>query len=494
MNSAKQRFRTASDEQTAASPLYRVLVLLSLVPLCIVLPMAPVKVGIAAIAGWILLVWVAIAFARGLLHYAVLLWVAVYPYCYYLLSFPAERPIFTVDRAFILLLTVEMLIFSRQSLAVAPLTRDVRVSGYCWALYLMVCFFTLTAHAPPDPLAFYRLLVEGMLMPALLGLYAVRYFPLLKDLQKLHFAVCVLGIGLCITGLIELLTNIDLFPWNGSEPMFTDTHLRRADGPFEQQIVLSLVAILAFFFILYLRRVLPERLPPWREFVHKAGCVAALGAALLPLNRGLIFSLVPIAIIDSCSKHRLLSRRVWTAFFATVILVTVAARLVDPRLYEDRVSRPDNVYQRLAQHRETLRVVREYPLLGVGFGLYHDVATRNPRYMATWKGIESMNYPHNAMMTVLSEEGLVGLALYLAAQLFFIRAMWKIRRVYPPGWLAFIYCTLVYILTGLDYATVYFADINLFYIFILGVLYQLQIRMTQEPRSMPLRFAGELVL
>ena len=84
--------------------LFWLLVLFSLVPLCIVLPMAPVKIGIAIIAGWIALLWVAISFVRGHFHYVIPLWVAVYPYCYYFFSFPAERSIFTVDRAFVLLL------------------------------------------------------------------------------------------------------------------------------------------------------------------------------------------------------------------------------------------------------------------------------------------------------------------------------------------------------------------------------------------------------
>ncbi len=82
-------------------PLYWVLVLLSLVPLCVVLPMAPVKIGIAVIGGWIALLWIAISIIRGQFHYVVPVWVAVYPYCYYFFSFPAERSIFTVDRAFI---------------------------------------------------------------------------------------------------------------------------------------------------------------------------------------------------------------------------------------------------------------------------------------------------------------------------------------------------------------------------------------------------------
>jgi hypothetical protein len=474
-NSEASGFGTSATMQR----LYWLLGLLSLVPLCLVLPMAPVRVGVAIIVGWIALIWIAIGFVRGQFHYVVPIWVAVYPYCYYLFSFPKERSIFTIDRAFIILLVIEMILLSQRAIA-APVTRDVRISAYFWGLYLLVCFLSLAGHPTSEVLASYRALVDGMLMPAILGFYAVRYFPAIENLHRLHVCACVLGLGLFVTGLIEMTTGIDLFPWIGSEPMFTDTHVRRPDGPFEQQIVLSVVAILVFFFVIYLRRLLPVRVSRWRAVLHKAGSTAAFVAALLPLNRSLVLVLVPIAVIDSCSSYRLISRRIWAAFFAMVLLAAVAARLIDPRLYDDRVSRPDNFYQRLAQHQETLQVIREYPFFGVGFDLYHDVASQNPRYMATWKGIESMNYPHNALMTVLSEEGIVGLFLYVAAQVFLIRAMWRIHKACPPGWLAFLYCLISYEMIGLDYATVYFSDINLIYIFILGVVYQLQLKMARE--------------
>jgi O-antigen ligase len=273
--------------------------------------------------------------------------------------------------------------------------------------------------------------------------------------------------------------------------MFTDTHLRRADGPFEQPEILSVVAMLAFFLVVYLRRLMPRRISLARELLHKTGAMASLAAALIPLNRGLVFALVPIAIVDSCARSRVISRRIWASVFGAVLLGALACWLLYPRLYEDRVARPDNVYQRLAQDRETLRVVREYPLFGVGFDLYHDVASRNPRYLATWKGIESMNFPHNALMTVLSEEGVIGFLLYISAQAFLIRAMWKIRKAYPPGWLAFLYCVLVYVIIGIDYATVYFSDINLFYLFTLGVLLQLQTRIFNETKLTALSSANE---
>jgi O-Antigen ligase len=377
---------------------------------------------------------------------------------------------------------IAMLLLSRKTFR-QPLTIDIRISAYCWALYLLLCFLSLANHPAAEVLPSYRLLVDGMLMPPLFGLYAMRFFPFLENVQKLHTCACILGIGLFITGLIEFITGIDLFPWVGSEPMFTDTHVRRAEGPFEQQIVLTVVAILLFFFIAYLRRVLPRTITPSRAMLNKIGLLTAFGAALLPLNRGLVLILIPICLIDMSSPHRLFPRKIWPIFFGAVLITAVTTRLLDPRLYDDRVSRPDNFYQRLAQHHETLRVVHDYPLLGVGFGLYHDVALRNPVYMAKWEGIESMNFPHNVLMTVLSEQGAIGLSLYVLAQFFLVRAMWKIRKAFAPGWLAFLYCFLAYVLTGLDYATVYFADINLFYLLVLGLIYQLQLQIHHENES-----------
>jgi hypothetical protein len=487
---------TRISQSAIIRPLFWLLVsLISLVPLCLVLPLASTKVGVAAIVVWTVLIWIAISFVRGRSHYVVPLWVAFYPYCYSLFLFPQDRPIFTVDRALILVLVIEMLIVSRWGLAAVPLTRDVLMSAYIWGIYLLVCFLSLALRSPSNELGLYRLLVEGMVMPALFGLYAIRYFPVIEDLRKLHICACILALGLFTTGAFELTTGIDLFPWGGSEPLFTETHLRRADGPFEQQVVLSVVAILTFFFILYLGHVNSSDRPTWLTLLHKAGCLASLAGALLSLNRGLIVALIPIAIIDSCVRRRMVSRRSWAAFFSLVLLAALATKLLDPLLYEERVASPDNVYQRLAQHQETLRVFREYPFFGVGFALYHDFAAQNPQYMARWRGIESMTVQHNVLMTVLTDQGIFGLVLYCSSQAFLIRAMWRIRKAFPLGWLAFLYCVLIYLLIGMDYATVYFPDINLFYILILGVIYQVQSRIAhaeQPGNSASLQIIGQV--
>ena len=119
-----ENYGVVYGESAPMRPLFWVLCLLSLIPLAVVLPITPTRVGIAIVTGWIALIWVAISFARRQFDYFVLVWVAIYPYCYYFLSFPAERSIFTADRAFIALLTIEMLIASRQSLAATVRSRN----------------------------------------------------------------------------------------------------------------------------------------------------------------------------------------------------------------------------------------------------------------------------------------------------------------------------------------------------------------------------------
>ena len=206
---AKIRFAPTDFLPSAAPrPMYWLLALLSLVPLCIVLPMASTKAGIAILAAWVALLWVAISFARDQFHYVVPVWVAVYPYCYYFLSYPAEHSIFTVDRALVALLVIEMILASCRSSHTHPairLTHDMQFSAYLWGIFLVLCFLSLVDHNPAAILPSYRFLVDGMLMPALLGLYAARYFPLPQDLRRLHTCACVLGIGLFLTGLIEVV-------------------------------------------------------------------------------------------------------------------------------------------------------------------------------------------------------------------------------------------------------------------------------------------------
>ena len=97
-----------------------------------------------------------------------------------------------------------------------------------------------------------------------------------------------------------------------------------------------------------------------------------------------------------------------------------------------------------------------------------------------WGGFEAINAPHNSISAVFAEEGGIGLFLYIAAQVFFIRAMYRHRHVYKLGWQTFLYCLLVYAVFGLDVGIAYYSDLNLFYMFVLGIILQIQLSMSRS--------------
>jgi len=52
----------------------------------------------------------------------------------------------------------------------------------------------------------------------------------------------------------------------------------------------------------------------------------------------------------------------------------------------------------------------------------------------------------------------------------------------------FLYCILVYVVLGLDVGIAYYSDLNLFYMFVLGIILQIQLRML--PRANPNAFSS----
>ncbi len=462
----------------------------SLIALIGSLSFLSIKAGLSIVTAWTALIWICIYCLRKRFDRVVMAWLVVFPFCYYFFSFPRERSVFTVDRAF-LLLVVLTLISAHRSQGVLPLRADVRLAAYLWAAYLSVCFVSLLGHPVFDILGSYRLILDGMLLPALLGLYAIRFFPIAGNLKRLHTCICILMLSIATVTGIELFSGINLFPWPGAVEEWVQTNglrIIRVDGPFENSSVLCLVGTLGFFLLTYCRRLINETLTGRRRLLHSIGAWAALASALMPMNRGLVIALLLCACIDYFAKESLISHGVWNVIAAILLLFVVFAKLFYPDVYADRVSRGDNVYQRIAQNQQTLEVIRDNPLLGVGLNLYHDAVIGDPKYTVQWRGFGAMDIPHNSLFTVLAEEGFIGFFLYVAAQVVLVRAMWKMRKVNRLGWRVFLYCILVYTIFGLDAGIVYYSDLNLFYMFVLGVIVQIQLRMLPgEPTSNDLR-------
>ncbi len=387
----------------------------SLIALIWSLSFPNIKLAVAFVTAWTGLIWIFIACIRQCFDRIVMAWLIAFPFCYYLFSFPRERPIFTVDRAFLLLVFVALVSSLRhRQLILLPI--EVRIAAYLWTAYLFVCLISLWAHPVPHVLDFYRLAVEALLMPALLGIYAIKVFPIARNLAKIHTCLCILMIGIALVAGIELLTGTNLLPANGAVETWvqtSDIRFIRVDGPFENSSVLCVVGTLGFFLIIYCRRLIGGSLMGSRRLVHYAGILASLTAALLPLNRGLVIALLVCACIDYFAPDPLVSRGTWNGIFAVLFLVVLVGTVFYPGVYEDRVTSGDNLYQRVAQNMQTLEVVRDHPLMGVGFNLYHDTVIGDPKYAVRWGGFEAMDVTHNSLLAVLADDGSIGFLFYV---------------------------------------------------------------------------------
>jgi hypothetical protein len=455
---------------------YWTLILISFFVTAVIAPMLPAVASVAIVAAWASLLWITLAIINNYIDKLVVCWLALSPYLYYYLVFPEHTPVITPDRILVFILCIFMCIACR-SVRLDLIPNDARLSAYFWILYLLVCVISLRNHPITHELfGSYRLLLEGLVFPFIVGIYAMLFFDLKKNLYMLHSCICLLSLGICVISVIEFITGQNIFPWAGSGEYITGTftQVMRPDGPYEQPAILSAIGVLLFFLVTYLRTLMPAKPGAKRKIIHEIGLWCSLVAALAPLDRGVVIILGIIAFIDIFPGRRIVPYRIWGILFGGIVLLALFARVAYPDIYADRTTDTGNIYQRLAQNKETIQVIQQHPFLGVGLSYYNYFVSQDPQYLVRWHGVESMNVQHNLIMTVVSEEGLVGGLFFVCSQIFMIRGMWRARRKNRKGWLIFTYCISSYWLLGMDFALNYYADVNLIYLFIIGLLYQAQ--------------------
>jgi len=145
-------------------------------------------------------------------------------------------------------------------------------------------------------------------------------------------------------------------------------------------------------------------------------------------------------------------------------------KILAPDMFEDRMS-ASNVYGRVAQLEQSLRVFVDHPLLGVGFLNFHEFVVGEPRYLVSYEGVSSLDWPHNNLAEVLTETGILGFMPYVMAQVFLFIAMWRLRKLSNSGylvWKCYIYVFLCYWIIGLDEGAGYGPG-NLWYLFVTAV-------------------------
>src|SRR6267378_1090164 len=428
--------------------------------------------GLVAVIGC-MVVWFAILVGdvfRGRIEGILLCWAAALPLGPYFLSFPREHSLVTLDRVAILFAFTGLYFAKHSTLIEVP--RTLRRAGLTALAFAGVAGVSLreSLNVPNGA----QNLLEGFVLPPLLGWCIIARFDVRRRLPAIHTAVCISSIICAAVAAAEIVTGEDLLPNQGSATFYAGGGIPRPNGPFASNETLALIGAVSFFFLLFLRAALGPSLSAGRRMLHSIGLAAALGMALMPMFRSVLLTLLIVLIIDTFWEKRT-TRRAWRValIFVSVGLIFIATLFIPESVVEDR-SRAENVYGRVAQFEQSLRVFVEHPVLGVGFYNFGRVVAGEPRYVASYQGVNSVDSPHNNLTQVLAETGIVGFLPYVIAHILLLRAMWQLRQLSSLGrlaWKYYVYLWLTYWITGLTESSGY-SPLNLVYIFATTVFFK----------------------
>jgi O-antigen ligase len=208
--------------------------------------------------------------------------------------------------------------------------------------------------------------------------------------------------------------------------------------------------------------------------LHSIGLVAALGMALMPMFRSVVITLLLALIIDTFREQGT-TRRAWRVvlMLASIGVIFIAPLFMPESVVEDRSSSV-NAYGRIAELEQSLRVFADHPVVGVGFWNFHEFVAGEPRYMASYEGVSSLDWPHNNLIEVLTETGILGFAPYVMAHVLLLLAIWQARQLFSSGrlvWKYYVFLFLSYWITGLTESSGY-SPLNLYYILAVTASYK----------------------
>jgi O-antigen ligase len=280
-----------------------------------------------------------------------------------------------------------------------------------------------------------------------------------------------------------MATGTDLLPLPGAGLYFAGS-IMRPNGPFLSDNSFGLIGLITFFFTLFLRRAIRHPIPWWQRLLHISGAASALATALMPLFRSVGITLLIILLLDMYFKKdtgRAVVKLalILSAFGALAILSTKAQDA-----YQDRMDTA-NVYTRIAEMKQIVELVKLHTLTGLGVANFENAAKARAQSVGIYKGYEAADYPHNNLGAILTETGLMGFAPYVAAQIFLFMCFMRLKSSEPEGsrqvWTCFLYVFLSYWVNGMSLTAGYYSDLNLWYVFVLMVLYKYAITESRAP-------------
>lgn len=440
----------------------------------------------------------------------VIIWFATAPLASFYIRFPTDRSVITYNRVVFALLAVALILKWRRVAASAqaagkPAVESSAFSGggaterrasfpvskfeIAWALLAVLALASAMAHS--DNVAYAtRMAADTFWLPLFAFHVARNHLDLRGRGNLLVLAGIALALFLFATGAFEFATGSDLLAYKGSEIVREGE--RRVNGPFASDSSYAIICLLLFLFLRAAPKLFRVRLDRAARLVYGCALAGAAAGALMPMFRAVAIALVVCWMVLWLTERRgrrprgrfALARRIrldplvvmvlvimialvgWTATMATSI---AGSRLADPR----------TAYGRLATWKAAAEIALDNPIFGVGLGNYPEYYDRvrheEDEPIEEVLETRASRDPHSNVLWIAAELGLIGIALYVAANVWLFLIGWRaLKRAAsgPQRTAAGCFLALVagYWIPGLTLASGYYSDLNLCFFFLLGVL------------------------
>lgn len=390
--------------------------------------------AITAITAIAALVWGTVLVTRGTLLggcFAYLVMACCFGGDFY--SFDALGLTWSLDRFFLIGLFIAYIVQWRMGrLQHRPLTWGDAFLGAFIVVLVGNTFMHDWRNNIPDQVPIIMHLVNGYLVPLSL-FWIARHAPVQqRNVAFVHVGLAVFGIYLVLTALLEISGQWSLvFPRYIADPDL-GIHFGRARGPMLQsaRFGVNLIVCLAATWLVW----------AWQPRWGRWGRLLAI--ALVPLYVAAIYYTytrsvwlgagLAVFLIAAFTLRGRVRPLVLASMIVAVLVVGVVKKdqlITFKREYSAAETR-ESTYMRASFTYVSWQMFKQKPLLGCGFGQFTHENRPFLGDRSTNLRLESIRgyVHHNTLLSVLVEIGLLGLLLYLATLLYWVRSGWKIWR------------------------------------------------------------------
>ena len=143
---------------------------------------------------------------------------------------------------------------------------------------------------------------------------------------------------------------------------------------------------------------------------------------ILSMTRGAWLAFIGVAIIFVAIQKNY--RKLTAKIFAGLVIIFLIAALISPKIQDRIATLTDKNFQsnteRVLMWKSAAEIFKDYPLCGVGQKMF--VKAYNEQYISPEAKEKGHTQPHNNLLNVASEGGIVGLASFIGLYAYFF---WK---------------------------------------------------------------------